>query len=140
MKNCVIDEIIAKKLKAYIVFEDNDFIAFLDHHPIFIGHTLISPKNHYQTLYDLPDKFVKPLFTLTQKIGKAVEVAMNSKGSLIAINNIVSQSIPHLHVHIIPRNKGDRLKRCFLPRTRYKNAQHFIETQQKIIEALKSTS
>ncbi len=140
MKNCVIDQIIEKKLKAYIVFEDNDFIAFLDHRPIFLGHTLLSTKKHYETIYDLPDNLVQPLFSLTQQIGKAIECAMNSQGSFIAMNNIVSQSIPHLHIHIVPRNKGDGLKGFFWPRTKYKSDEHFVEIQQKIIKTLKANS
>lgn len=137
MQNCIIDQIIAKELKAYVVFEDDNFIAFLDHHPIFPGHTLLSPKVHYETIYDLPENLVKPLFTLTQKIGKAVELAMDAQGSFIAMNNIVSQSIAHLHIHIVPRNKGDGLKGFFWPRTRYQDDAHFFQTQQKIIQTLK---
>lgn len=111
--SCVIDLIVKKQEKAYILFEDEQFIAFLDHRPLFPGHTLLAPKAHYKTLYDLPTSLVSPLFILTQHIGAAVEKAMEAKGSFIAMNNVVSQSIPHLHVHIVPRNQHDGLKGFF---------------------------
>ncbi len=135
--NCLIDLIVAKKEKAYLVFENQHFIAFLDHRPLFPGHTLLTPKNHYRTLYDLPDAMIGSFFTLAKKIGTAVEKAMDATGSFIAINNIVSQSIPHLHVHIVPRNKHDGLKGFFWPRTTYQNEQHLIEVQEKIQSYLK---
>lgn len=129
---CIIDLIIEKKEKAYIVFEDEQFIAFLDHRPLFPGHTLLAPKTHFRTLYDLPDSLVGPLFSLTKTLGTAIEKAMGASGSFIAMNNIVSQSIPHLHVHIVPRNKQDGLKGFFWPRTKYDNEAHFNEVLNKI--------
>lgn len=129
---CVIDLIIAKKEKAYIIYENEQFIAFLDHHPLFPGHTLLAPKNHFKTLYDLPDSLISPLFILTKKIGVAVEKATEAAGSFIAMNNTISQSIPHLHVHIIPRNKQDGLKGFFWPRTKYQNEEQALEIQEKI--------
>ncbi len=135
----MIDLIVNKIESAFIIFEDELFIAFLDKHPLFIGHTLLAPKNHYQTLYDLPDELLQPLFSLTKKIGKAVEIAMEAKGSFIAINNTISQSIPHLHIHIVPRNKQDGLKGFFWPRTHYQNEAQVLETRDKIIETLISS-
>jgi histidine triad (HIT) family protein len=129
---CIIDLIIEKKEKAYIVFEDEQFIAFLDHRPLFPGHTLLAPKAHFRTLYDLPDPLVGPLFSLTKKLGTAIEKAMGASGSFIAMNNIVSQSIPHLHVHVVPRNKQDGLKGFFWPRTKYDNEAHLNEVLNKI--------
>jgi len=129
---CVIDLIVEKKEKALIVFEDEGFIAFLDSRPLFLGHTLLAPKMHIQTLYDLPDSMLSPLFSLTQRIGRAVEKAMGAAGSFIAMNNTVSQSIPHLHIHIVPRNKHDGLKGFFWPRTHYKDEQHMQEVQEQI--------
>ncbi|MFW2539121.1 HIT family protein [Legionella sp. ST3F1] len=129
---CIIDLIIAKKEKAYIVYENEQFIAFLDHRPLFPGHTLLAPKNHFKTLYDLPDSLISPLFMLTKKIGVAVEKATEAAGSFIAMNNTISQSIPHLHVHIVPRNKQDGLKGFFWPRTKYQNEEHMLAVQEKI--------
>lgn len=129
---CVIDLIVNKKNEAYIVFEDEHFIAFLDHRPLFPGHTLLGPKTHIGTLYDLPEALIHPLFILTQRLGKAVEKGMKATGSFIAMNNIVSQSIPHLHIHIVPRNKGDGLKGFFWPRTKYENEEHMVKTRDNI--------
>ncbi len=110
---CIIDSIVEKKSKAYIIYEDKNFIAFLDHRPVFHGHTLLCPKEHIATFYDLPETMMADFFSLAKKIGRAVEQGMNAEGSFIAINNKVSQSIPHLHLHIIPRKKGDGLKGFF---------------------------
>lgn len=139
-KPCVIDLIIDKKKPAFIVYEDDGFIAFLDHHPLFPGHTLLSPKQHYQTLYDVPNDLLQPLFLLTKRIGVAVERAMGAAGSFVAMNNTVSQSIPHLHVHIVPRNKQDGLKGFFWPRTKYEDEAHMRDTQEKISRELRNTS
>lgn len=122
----------SKKEKSFIVFEDENFISFLDSRPLFPGHTLLAPKVHIKTLYDVPDSMVLPLFLLTQRIGKAVEKAMEAAGSFIAMNNTISQSIPHLHIHIVPRNKQDGLKGFFWPRTHYKDEEHMREVQEKI--------
>jgi len=129
---CAIDLIVDKKEPASIVYEDELFIAFLDHHPLFPGHTLLAPKKHLKTLYDLPAQWVSPFFSLSQRLGQAVEQATSAAGSFIAINNTVSQSIPHLHLHIVPRNKGDGLKGFFWPRTHYENEQHKQDTLEKI--------
>jgi histidine triad (HIT) family protein len=134
--DCTIDLIVERIEQAFIVFEDEYFIAFLDNHPLFLGHTLLAPKEHYQTLYDLPNTLIQPLFLLTQRIGRAIEQAMEAEGSFIAINNTISQSIAHLHVHLVPRNKQDGLKGFFWPRTRYENEIQMLEVQQKITNLL----
>lgn len=138
-KECIFDLIVAKKEKAFFVFEDENFIAFLDSRPLFPGHTLLVPKVHVKTLYELPESLVPSLFLLTQRIGKAVENAMDAAGSFIAINNTISQSVPHLHIHIVPRNKQDGLKGFFWPRTHYKNEEHAYEIQQKIRHQIEMT-
>ncbi|KTD16110.1 HIT family protein [Legionella jordanis] len=135
-KPCIIDSIISKQENAYLIFEDAHFIAFLDHRPLFPGHTLLAPKKHTQTLTELDDDLIAPLFLLTKRMAKAVESAMEAHGSFVAMNNVVSQSIPHLHIHIVPRNKGDGLKGFFWPRTKYKDEGHILETQQKIRNCL----
>ncbi|AUH71720.1 HIT family protein [Legionella sainthelensi] len=138
-KECIFDLIAAKKEKAFFVFEDENFIAFLDSRPLFPGHTLLVPKVHVKTLYELPESLVSSLFLLTQRIGKSVENAMNAAGSFIAINNTISQSVPHLHIHIVPRNKHDGLKGFFWPRTHYETEVHASEIQQKIIHQIAMT-
>ncbi|CEK09978.1 HIT family protein [Legionella hackeliae] len=135
-EKCIIDAIVNKQEKASIVFEDEYFIAFLDHRPLFPGHTLLAPKEHIQTFYDLPPSLTTKFSQLIQVIGKAVEHGMEAEGSFIAMNNKISQSIPHLHAHIVPRNKGDGLKGFFWPRMKYQNEQHLIETQEKIKQHL----
>ncbi|KTC81657.1 HIT family protein [Legionella brunensis] len=131
-KDCIIDLIVGKKEKAYIVFEDEQFIAFLDYRPLFPGHTLLAPKEHIHTFYDLSASLIVPFYQLMQSIGKSIEKAMGAEGSFIAMNNRVSQSIPHLHAHLVPRNKGDGLKGFFWPRTKYMSEEHILETQEKI--------
>jgi histidine triad (HIT) family protein len=106
-------------MSASIVFEDDISLAFLDHRPLFHGHCLLIPKAHYETLSDLPAEFVGPFFENAQLLARAVEVAMEAQGTFVAMNNRVSQSVPHLHVHIVPRTKGDGLKGFFWPRTKY---------------------
>ncbi|KTD49046.1 Histidine triad (HIT) protein [Legionella rubrilucens] len=133
---CLIELIAAREEDAYIVFEDADFIAFLDHRPLFPGHTLLAPKHHFRTLYEVPKDLVAPLFLLTQQLGRAVEKAMGAAGSFIAMNNTISQSIPHLHVHIVPRNKQDGLKGFFWPRTQYDNAAQALAVRDKIRHCL----
>jgi histidine triad (HIT) family protein len=100
----------------YIVFEDHLSIAFLDYKPLFIGHTVLIPKAHYATLADLPTELLAPFFANVQLLARAVEQAIQAEGSFVAINNKVSQSVPHLHVHIVPRRKKDGLRGFFWPR------------------------
>lgn len=133
--DCKFCAIVNNELEKFSVFENKDFIAFLDVRPLFLGHCLFAPKLHIQTLYDLPDSLVESYFINVKKMGKAVEKAMNAEGSFIAINNIVSQSVPHLHTHIVPRNKGDGLKGFFWPRTSYASPEEMHEIQERIKRA-----
>jgi histidine triad (HIT) family protein len=123
-----------QELAATVVFEDDLTIAFLDHRPLFHGHCLLIPKQHFETLADLPAGLVKPLFENTQRLAGAVEAAMKAQGTFVAMNNRVSQSVPHLHIHIVPRRKGDGLKGFFWPRTKYAD-QAEMTAVQKLIEA-----
>jgi histidine triad (HIT) family protein len=118
---CLFCDIVARDLAAEIVFEDDHCLAFLDHRPIFPGHTLLVPNVHYETLSDLPEHLVAPLFLDTQLLAEAVEKAMDAKGTFVAVNNKVSQSVPHLHVHIVPRRPKDGLRGFFWPRRKYKD-------------------
>ena len=94
-------------------------IAFLDHRPVFKGHVLVAPTRHVDTLLTLPGDLMVPLLTMTQRIAGAIVRALGAQGTFVAINNVVSQSIPHLHVHVVPRTKGDGLRGFFWPRTEY---------------------
>jgi len=129
---CTFCRIIRGEEKAYKVFEDDFSIVFLDIHPLFHGHCLVVPKEHYETLADLPDESIERIFKNAKLVSQAVEVALKADGSFIGINNKVSQSVPHLHIHIIPRRKGDGLKGFFWPRTRYKDEKELLEIQSMI--------
>jgi histidine triad (HIT) family protein len=119
-----------------IVFEDSISLAFLDHRPLFQGHTLLIPKNHYETLADLPPDLIGPFFSNAQRLAGAVERAMHAEGTFVAINNRVSQSVPHLHVHIVPRKKGDGLRGFFWPRQKYRDEEQMRTVQAAIVNQL----
>jgi len=101
------------------VYADADIVAFLDFKPVFKGHVLVLPRKHYVTLADLPAEEIVPLFGVVQRISGAMPAALGAQGTFVAMNNIVSQSVPHLHVHVVPRTKGDGLRGFFWPRTKY---------------------
>jgi len=115
----VICQIVKGELDAAIVARDQEVIAFLDHRPVFKGHVLVAPTRHVETLLSLPGELMVPLLTMTQRIAVAIGTALGAQGTFVAINNVVSQSIPHLHVHVVPRTKGDGLRGFFWPRTNY---------------------
>lgn len=117
--SCVFCDIIAGRLEASIVAETPHTVAFLDKTPLFYGHTLVVPREHHETLADLPAEIVEPLFAEVRRISAAVEVALGAAGSFVALNNRVSQSVPHLHVHVVPRNRKDGLRGFFWPRQKY---------------------
>ena len=122
--------------ESVIVFEDSISLAFLDHRPLFPGHTLLIPKDHYETLADLPANLIGPFFGNAQRLANAVERAMQAEGSFVAINNRVSQSVPHLHVHIVPRKKGDGLRGFFWPRQKYRDEEQMRQVQSAIANEL----
>jgi histidine triad (HIT) family protein len=134
--NCLFCRIVSGGLPAVVVFEDQHALAFLDHRPLFPGHTLLVPRAHYETLADLPVKQVGPLFENAQLLSRAVESAMEAEGTFVAMNNRVSQSVPHLHIHIVPRRRKDGLKGFFWPRTKYKTPEEMEVVQQKIASSL----
>lgn len=136
---CLFCRIIAGEIPGEIVFQDDNTIAFLDIGPLFPGHVLLAPKQHFQTLTDLPANLVPALFLNAQTLTRAVETAMEAHGSFIGINNRVSQSVPHLHVHIVPRMPKDGLKGFFWPRKPYTDSDHLKETANKIRQALALT-
>jgi histidine triad (HIT) family protein len=129
---CAFCRIISGEIESHIVFDDAVSLAFLDHHPLFPGHSLLVPKNHYETLNDLPAELIEPLFTNARLMARAVEQAMKAEGTFIAINNRISQGVPHLHIHIVPRRKKDGLKGFFWPRNPYKDEAELLKTQKAI--------
>jgi len=116
---CKFCQIIEGDLAAHFVLDDDDVVAFLDHRPLFSGHTLVLPRDHIETLADLPADRVGPFFRQVQRVDGAVRAATEAPGSFVAENNVVSQSVPHLHVHVVPRRPKDGLRGFFWPRTRY---------------------
>ena len=134
--NCLFCRIVSGEVPATLVYVDKNAAAFLDHRPLFQDHTLLVPREHVETLVELPQKLVGPFFEAAQTLTRAVEHAMNAEGTFVAMNNRVSQSVPHLHIHIVPRRKKDGLKGFFWPRTKYKDEEEMKVVQRKIADAL----
>ena len=118
---CLFCRIAAGREDAAIVFEDDRSVAFLDHRPLFPGHVLLVPRLHVETLPELPGDLVRPIFATAQTLCAAVERALGAAGTFVAINNRVSQSVPHLHVHVVPRRHKDGLRGFFWPRGKYRD-------------------
>lgn len=133
---CIFCRIIAGELEAKIVFDDDISMALLDHRPLFPGHCLLVPKQHVETLADLPDDLIGPYFANAQTLARAVEQALDAQGSFVAMNNRVSQSVPHLHVHVVPRRKKDGLKGFFWPRHKYSSQAEMDEVQKSLVSAI----
>jgi histidine triad (HIT) family protein len=116
---CVFCNIIAKTIPAHVVLEDDLTLAFLDQRPLFPGHVLLVPKTHFETLADVDASLLGPLFVNAQRLMRALEKGLGAEGTFVAMNNKISQSVPHLHVHVVPRRKKDGLKGFFWPRQAY---------------------
>lgn len=119
--SCIFCKLSSGELPAHLVYQDATSYAFLDNQPLFPGHVLLSPRAHYETLADLPTSLIGPIFTTAQLIAKAVETALDAEGTFVAINNRVSQTVPHMHIHIVPRRRRDGLKGFFWPRHDYQD-------------------
>ena len=137
--SCLFCKIVSGKTDAVVVYQDEDSLAFLDHRPLFPGHTLLIPKKHSETLSDLPEIAIAPFFVNVQRLSRAVQAALGAEGTFVAMNNRVSQSVPHFHVHVVPRNKGDGLKGFFWPRTKYKTNDEMMEVGKLIENTIKKT-
>lgn len=135
-EDCAFCKIIRGELPSHTVFEDEFSLAFLDSRPLFPGHCLLAPREHFQTLTDLPSRLISPLFENTQLLAHAIEKGLWAEGSFVAINNRVSQSVPHLHVHVVPRRKKDGLKGFFWPRQPYKDEEHILKVQNTLRSAI----
>lgn len=118
-RGCVFCQIIAGDVSAHEVLRDDAVVAFLDHRPLFEGHVLVVPSAHHVTLADLPSEELEGYFATVQRISARLPEALGCRGTLVVMNNLVSQSVPHLHTHVVPRTKGDGLRGFFWPRTRY---------------------
>jgi len=136
MPSCVFCRIAAGAAPAHLVLDEPELLGFLDARPLFRGHVLVVPRAHHETLLDLPPAGIAPLFAAVQRVARAVESARGADGSFVAVNNRISQSVPHLHVHVVPRRKGDGLKGFFWPRTRYRSDEEMADVQARLRAAL----
>jgi len=121
---------------ASVVLDEPHAVAFLDHRPLFPGHCLLIPRAHRETLADLRSEEIEPFFATTQSLARGVQAAMESQGSFVAMNNVVSQSVPHVHVHVVPRTRGDGLRGFFWPRQKYADDAEAAAYAQRIRDAL----
>jgi histidine triad (HIT) family protein len=133
---CVFCSIASGDLDAHVVLDDDVAIAFLDHRPVFKGHCLLAPRAHHETLSDLPAELVGPFFARAQLLARAVESSLEADGTFVGINNKVSQSVPHLHAHIVPRRRKDGLRGFFWPRTKYESEDEMRDYAERIRGAL----
>jgi histidine triad (HIT) family protein len=134
--DCIFCKIRDGEVPAHVVLDEEHTFAFLDQRPVFPGHVLVMPRAHHETLMDLPDELVKPLFDATKRVSAAVKRALGSDGIFNGINNVVSQSVPHLHVHVVPRRFKDGLRGFFWPRQRYDSDEAMASTAEAIRTAL----
>jgi histidine triad (HIT) family protein len=134
--DCRFCSIVAGEERSHVVYEDEGAIAFLDIRPLFPGHTLLVPRQHVITLPELPADQVAPFFSAAQLLARAVPEAMGKPGTFVAINNIVSQSVPHLHVHVVPRKPKDGLRGFFWPRSKYESEEEMAAVAGRVREAV----
>ena len=136
MVDCIFCKIRDGEIAAHVVLDEDLVLAFLDQRPVFPGHVLVIPRQHHETLMDLPTELLEPLFEATQRMSRAVIHAMGADGAFVAANNVVSQSVPHLHVHVVPRRRKDGLRGFFWPRQRYPDDDVMAATASAIRSAL----
>ncbi len=135
MTDCVFCQIVGGRLPAFVVLDDEVAMAFLDRRPLFPGHTLLVPRDHHETLADLPADLVEPVFARARRLAQVMESGLGAAGSFVALNNRVSQSVPHLHVHVVPRNRKDGLRGFFWPRTKYESDEHAADVADRLARA-----
>jgi histidine triad (HIT) family protein len=138
--DCRICAVVAGDEDSHVVFEDEASLAFLDHRPLFPAHSLLVPRAHHETVWDLPDDLLAPLFENARLVSDAIRRAVEAQGAFIALNNVVSQSIPHVHVHLVPRNRRDGLRGFFWPRTKYESEEEMRETAEAVRAAVRDVT
>jgi histidine triad (HIT) family protein len=134
--DCLFCRIVTGAATSHVVLEEPDVVGFLDIHPVFKGHVLVVPRAHVVTLPELPAQLIAPLFGAAARVAQAVVDGLGADGSFVACNNTVSQAVPHLHVHVVPRRRKDGLRGFFWPRTRYENAEEMESTAAALRTAL----
>jgi histidine triad (HIT) family protein len=138
--DCTFCDIAAGKFPAHVVLANDLVVGFLDAKPVFKGHVLLVPRRHYVTLADLPGDLLAPYFESVQLVSATLPEVLGAQGSFVAINNIVSQSVPHLHTHVVPRTKGDGLRGFFWPRVRYESDDEAAQYADRIKAALDASA
>lgn len=133
---CVFCAVVAGSEPSHVVLDEPDVLAFLDHRPVFKGHMLVIPRIHVVTLPDLPHELLAPVFGAVARCATAVVDGLGAEGSWIAENNIVSQAVPHLHVHVVPRTRGDGLRGFFWPRQKYEGEEEMVEYATRLRASL----
>ena len=136
MPACAFCQIVSQAVPAAIVFQDQLTLAFLDHRPLFPGHCLLIPKEHVETLNAIASPLLERLSANARLLAIAMETGLGAQGAFAAINHRVSQSVPHLHVHVAPRTKGDGLKGFFWPRQKYRDSEHLDATRISVARAM----
>ncbi|HEX6876277.1 MAG TPA: HIT family protein [Nocardioidaceae bacterium] len=139
MPECLFCRIVAGETPTRIVLETDDLVGFLDHRPVFKGHVLLVPRRHVVTLPDLPAALRDPFLAAAQRLAAAMVVGLGAQGSFVAVNNTVSQSVAHLHMHVVPRTKGDGLRGFFWPRTKYSSEDEMRDYADRLTAALDKT-
>ncbi len=135
---CLFCDLAAGRAPCHQVCDTPETVAFLDTHPVFKGHSLVIPRMHVETLLELPPDLMVPLMATVQRVAAALTVAVGAEGTFVAMNNVVSQSVPHLHVHVVPRRRKDGLRGFFWPRTRYDDETEAAVVARSIEQALES--
>lgn len=136
MSGCAFCAIISGDVPTQLVLDEPDVVAFLDARPLFKGHVLVLPREHHETLPDLPAALVGPLFSRVRRVSAVMPAVLGAQGSLVALNNTVSQSVPHLHVHVVPRTRGDGLRGFFWPRQKYASEEEAAGYARRLRDAL----
>jgi histidine triad (HIT) family protein len=134
--DCTFCRIARGELPAHLVLDESEILAFLDRRPLFPGHCLVVPRAHVATLLDLPEAGIVPLFGAAQRIARAIEPALGAEGTFVAMNNKISQSVPHLHVHVVPRRRKDGMRGFFWPRASYAGEEEMAQVAGAIRGAL----
>lgn len=134
---CIFCDIVGGDRPAYVVLDDETTMAFLDARPVFEGHCLLVPRDHYATLLDLPQDILVTLFTTAQRLAAGVQAGMDADGTFVAMNNVISQSVPHFHVHVVPRRRKDGLRGFFWPRQKYDTDEEAGSVAERIRNALR---
>lgn len=135
---CPFCQIVAGARPAAVIFEDSGFLVFLDSRPVFPGHSLLIPRTHIETFAELPADAIGPLFAQARRLALSMETGLGAEGAFVAVNHRVSQSVPHLHVHVVPRKRKDGLRGFFWPRSKYATAEEQEAVRARLAAAFAS--